>query len=43
MEQGNAAPAKIILWTKGLQNVHLRRPPEQNPFQEVQHQPTELI
>ena len=42
MEQGNATPAKIILWTKGLQKVHLRRPPEQHPFPEAQHQPTEL-
>ena len=32
MEGGNAAPTKVILWTKGLQKVHLRRPPEQHPF-----------
>ena len=42
MEQGNAAPAKIILWTKGLQKVHLRRPPEEHPFPGALHQPTEL-
>ena len=31
MEGGNAAPATIILWTIGLQKVHLCRPPEQHP------------
>ena len=42
MERGNAAPAKIILWTKGLQKVYLLRPPEQHPFPGAPHQPTEL-
>ena len=31
MEGGNATPATIILWTIGLQKVHLCRPPEQHP------------
>ena len=39
---GNATPAKIILWTKGLQKVYLLRPPEQHPFPGAPHQPTEL-
>ena len=39
MEQGNAPPAKIILWTKGLQKVHLRRSPEQHPFPGAPRQP----
>ena len=42
MERGNAAPAKTILWTKGLQKVYLLRPPEQHPFPGAPHQPTEL-
>ena len=42
MEGGNATPAKIILWTKGLQKVYLLRPPEQHPFPGAPHQPTEL-
>ena len=41
MERGNA-PAKIILWTKGLQKVHLCRSPEEHPFPGALHQPTEL-
>ena len=32
MVGGNATPATIILWTKGLQKVHLRTSPEQHPF-----------
>ena len=39
MEGGNAPPAKIILWTKGLQKVHLRRSPEQHPFPGAPRQP----
>lgn len=42
MEGGNTTPAKIILWTKGLQKVYLLRPPEQHPFPGAPHQPTEL-
>ena len=39
---GNTTPATIILWTKGLQKVHLRRLPEQHPFPGALHQPPEL-
>lgn len=39
---GNTTPAKIILWTEGLQKVYLLRPPEQHPFPGAPHQPTEL-
>ena len=42
MVGGNATPATIILWTKGLQKVHLRTSPEQHPFPGAPHQPTEL-
>ena len=42
MEGGNAPPAKIILWTKGLQKVHLCRSPAQHPFPGAPRQPTEL-
>ena len=41
MEGGNAPPAKMILWTKGPQKVHLRRSPEQHPFPGAPRHPTE--